>query len=71
MVATAAYGRKYRTAGEAKADFLAGLDFIIRDVTGKYGKWSGKPFSIRDIDSGETIELRYGLNNSKCTMVTV
>ncbi len=71
MVATAAYGRRYSTAKDAIADFEKGMDFIIQDVAGKYGKWSGKPFSIRDIDSGEIIELRYGLNNSKCTTVTV
>ncbi len=71
MVAKAAYGRRYNTAQSAIADFNAGVDFIICDVAGKYGRWSGKPFSKRDIESGEYVEIRYGLNDSECTVVEV
>ena len=71
MVATPAYGRTYRTARQVKADFKAGKDFIIMDAAGKYSKFSGQPFSIRDINPGEIIEIRFGKHFAKCTTVTV
>ena len=51
-----AYGRDYRSAKDAKADFLAGKDFIIADITDPY---DGKPCSVRDFDAGTGITLRY------------
>ena len=51
-----AYGRDYRNAKDAKADFLAGKDFIIADISDPY---DGKPCSVRDFDAGTGITLRY------------
>jgi hypothetical protein len=51
-----AYGRDYKSAKDAKADFLAGKDFIIADITDAY---DGKPCSVRDFDAGTGITLRY------------
>ncbi len=51
-----AYGRDYRSAKDAKADFLAGKDFIIADITDRY---DGKPCSVRDFDAGTGITLRF------------
>jgi hypothetical protein len=36
----AAYGRSYRTSAAAIADFEAGKDFLIADVS---NRWNGKP----------------------------
>ncbi len=71
MVATPAYGRTYRSARQVKADFKKGKDFIIADAAGKYGRWFGKPFSIRDIEPGEIVEIRFGKHFAKCTTVKV
>ncbi|HEC64831.1 MAG TPA: hypothetical protein ENI23_06040 [bacterium] len=71
MVATPAYGRTYKTARAAKADFLAGKDFIITDADDKFGRYFGQPFSIRDMDPGERVEIRFGKHFEKCTTVTV
>jgi hypothetical protein len=51
-----AYGRDYTSGKAAKADFLAGKDFIIADITDPY---DGKPCSVRDFDAGTGITLRY------------
>ena len=49
-----AYGRDYKTGKEAKADFLAGKDFILSSMV------QGYPLcSIRDFSKGLTIILRY------------
>jgi len=54
---TPAYGRDYRTAKAAKTDWLAGKDFIIADL---FGKWDGKPTSIADRESlGKFVTIRF------------
>lgn len=35
-----AFGRDYKTAGLAEADFHAGRDFIVADMS---NRWGGKP----------------------------
>jgi hypothetical protein len=45
MTVTPAYGRDYKTAKAAKADWKAGKDWIIADISNPY---DGKPVSIRD-----------------------
>lgn len=53
---TPAYGRDYKSASDAQADFNAGLDFIFHDVTSRY---DGKPCSIRDFPDGTDIKIRF------------
>jgi hypothetical protein len=55
---TPAYGRDYKSAKEAKADFADGKDFILQDFM---SPWDGKPCSIRCL--GETythVTIRFG-----------
>ncbi len=40
---TPAYGRDYKSAKAAKADWQAGKDFILRDFS---SPWNGKPVNI-------------------------
>jgi hypothetical protein len=53
---TPAYGRDYKSAKAAKADWKAGKDFIIANIMHPY---DGKPMSIRDAQPGESFMLRY------------
>lgn len=53
---TPAYGRDYKTAKQAKADWKAGKDFIITDIS---SRWDGKPTSIRAAAKGEKFLLRF------------
>lgn len=41
-----AYGRDYTSSVKAKADWLAGKDFILRDFR---SPWDGKPINIEDV----------------------
>tara|TARA_R110000796_G_scaffold61271_2_gene141900 strand:- start:5995 stop:6192 length:198 start_codon:yes stop_codon:yes gene_type:complete len=50
-----AYGRDYKTAKAAKADWKAGKDFIIADM---FNQWDGKPCSIRDMEN-EQVMIRF------------
>jgi hypothetical protein len=58
-----AYGRDYKSAKAAKLDWQNGKDFIIANIMHPY---DGKPMSIRDVDKGEKIMLRY----SRLTKIT-
>lgn len=49
-----AYGRDYKSAKEAKAAFLEGVDFII-----KTWGYPDKPCSIRDFAPGASVSIRY------------
>jgi len=50
-----AYGRDYTSAKAAKADYLAGKDFILNDIMSCY---HGKPCSARDF-LGQMVNIRY------------
>ena len=52
---TPAYGRDYKTAKEARADYYAGLDFIFNKPTHKN---NGAYCSCRDLIN-ETVTIRY------------
>jgi len=52
---TPAYGRDYTSLAKAKADWEAGKDFIIADIS---NRWDGKPCSKRDC-KGQEIMIRY------------
>ena len=54
MTLTPAYGRDYPSRAAALADWQAGKDFIIRDISSPY---DGKPCSIRDMT--EAVKIRY------------
>lgn len=56
MVLIPAYGRDYKSAAKAKADFKAGRDFIVADITHPY---SGKPANIYDLKDRGFVNLRY------------
>ena len=55
LTLTPAYGRDYKSAKAAKADWRAGKAFIIASSMHPY---DGKPMSIHDV-TGEKIMLRY------------
>jgi hypothetical protein len=59
---TPAYGRDYKNKKDAEADFRAGKDFQIQDTQLGNGYCS-----IRDFESGVTVELRY----KSLTMLTM
>lgn len=48
-----AYGRDYKNATAAKADFLAGRDFVLPFALG------GRYCSVRDFATGQAVLLRY------------
>jgi len=50
-----AYGRDYKSAKAVKADFDAGKDFIINDMS---SRWDGKPANKQDL-AGHTCKIRY------------
>jgi len=58
MTLTPAYGRDYTSKAKAEADFRAGKDFIIQDMS---SPWDGKPANIRDLSGAgvATVNIRY------------
>jgi hypothetical protein len=62
ITVTPAYGRDYKTAKAAKADWKAGKDFIINAFGHPY---DGKPISIRD-KTGDKINIRFCRNTKIC-----
>ena len=51
-----AYGRRYKSALEAKTDFHKGLDFIIDAM---FHPYDGRYASVRDCKAGDRVRLRY------------
>jgi len=64
MTLTPAYGRDYRTAKDALADYNAGKDFIINDIT---SRWDGKPVNKKQLN-GDAVMLRF--NDARKVTVT-
>ena len=62
-VLTPAYGRLPKKAKDAKRDFIAGKDWVMQP--------DGRYCSIRDFPPGTLVELRYAVNNSRCTVVRI
>jgi len=57
MTLTPAYGRDYKSAKAAKADFHAGKDFIIADF---FHPYDGKPCNKEQLGSGDyPVRIRY------------
>ena len=55
--ATPAYGRDYRSAKAAQADWLADKDFVLQDFM---SPWDGKPINrSQAIEAGLTVTIRY------------
>jgi hypothetical protein len=69
MTVTPAYGRDYKSAKAAKADWEAGKDFIVADISDPY---CGKPINIADAKGAgiATINIRYAAT-TKVTVVTI
>jgi len=55
MTVTPAYGRDYKTAKAAKADWHAGKDFLVADL---FNPYDGKPCNKQDC-KGESIIIRF------------
>lgn len=55
MILIPAYGRDYKTEKEAKAAYLAGLDFKIADISSPY---DGRYASCNDF-KGEQVKIRF------------
>lgn len=55
MTVTPAYGRDYKSAKAAKADWQAGRDFIINDF---FSPYDGKPCNKQDME-GRQVMLRF------------
>ena len=56
MTVVPAYGRDYRLASAAKADWEAGKDFKVCDIS---SPWDGKVVSKADVPKSESVMLRY------------
>lgn len=56
MLVVPAYGRDYKSAKAAKADWQAGKDFIISDISHPYDMM---PASIRDLKEEPYVFIRY------------
>ena len=56
MTLTPAYGRDYKSAKSAIADFNIGKDFIIADI---FHPYSGKPANRSDLPEGSTVQIRF------------
>jgi hypothetical protein len=54
VVVSPAYGRDYKSASAAKADFLEGKDFKLESIT-----IHGMYCSVRDFAPGVPVEVRY------------
>jgi hypothetical protein len=63
MVLIPALGRKYKNKESVLKDFMDGKDF--KDAR------SLAYCSIHDLKPGDSVEIRYGENNSKCTSYTL
>ena len=56
MTLTPAYGRDYKSAKAAKADWEAGKDFIIANFN---DPWEGKPVNKEQLLKQSPINIRY------------
>ena len=66
MTISGAYGKDYKNAKDAKADFLAGKDFVIRSIVHGAGMYVSK----RDLPAGTMVTIRYD-KDRKAVCVTV
>ena len=55
MTVVPAYGRDYASADDARADWLAGKDFLVADI---FSPWDGKPTGKDDHPAG-MITIRF------------
>jgi len=64
LTVTPAYGRDYKSAKAAKADWLANKDFIVQNV---FSPWDGKAINKADADaSGYKVNIRFDNNRKIC-----
>ncbi len=62
MTVSGAYGRDYRSAKAARADWNAGKDFIVQDFS---SPWCGKPVN-KEQAQGEAVMIRYAGMRKVC-----
>ena len=62
ITVTPAYGRDYKSAKSARADWTAGKDFIIQQFGHPDDQ---KPMASRDVN-GEQINIRFDQNRKIC-----
>ena len=65
ITAVPAYGRDYKSAKAVKADFEAGKDFTICDMS---SRWDGSYINKADVPSGEQLKIRFN-NLTKIVIV--
>lgn len=66
MTLTPAYGRDYKTAKAAKADFNDNKDFVVADLFSGGGRYANK----QDLPKGTRVTLRFD-GMRKVAVVTV
>lgn len=61
ITVTPAYGRDYTSAAKAKADWEAGKDFILQDVS---SRWDKKPINLEDARTAgfQEVNIRFARN---------
>ena len=55
MTVTPAYGRDYKSQKAVKADWNAGKDFVLRDIS---SQWDGRLCNKEDL-AGKSVMVRY------------
>lgn len=61
LTLTPAYGRDYKSKAQIEADWNAGKDFIVTDIS---SRWDGKPINKEDAlrDGIHVVNVRYQKN---------
>lgn len=65
MTITPAYGRDYKTAKAAKADYHTNKDFIVADF---HSPWDGKPVNKEQLTDERHVIIRFN-NLRKVTAI--
>lgn len=64
LTVRAAYGRQYKNRAQIVADWAAGKDFLICDISSLY---DGKPVN-KESTPGYTVFVRYGNDRKVCVI---
>ena len=66
MNLSAAYGRNYTSGKAVKADWEAGKDFVVRDVS---SPWCGKPINLEDAKASGLTEVNIRFHEDRKLVV--
>lgn len=58
-----AYGRDYKSKKAVEADWAAGKDFLIQDIS---SRWDGKPMNKDSVPAGTVVSVRYNKLRNVC-----